>query len=102
MDPQLDRYVADAILGIDTLWGGDVMNPSGTGRFIADSWFSDEPLPSAYSHETAARVRAAGGVGAKQPDRDAIKAYLSAVDVSDAITRLASEAKAIRGPRGAY
>ena len=31
--------VADAILGIDTLWGGDVMNPSGTGRFIADSWF---------------------------------------------------------------
>ena len=24
--------VADAILGIDTLWGGDVMNPSGTGR----------------------------------------------------------------------
>jgi hypothetical protein len=23
----LDRFVADAILGIDTLWGGDVMNP---------------------------------------------------------------------------
>ena len=30
---------------IDTVWGGDVMNPSGTGRFIADSWFSDEQLP---------------------------------------------------------
>jgi hypothetical protein len=25
------------------------MCPSGTGRFIADSWFSDEPLPIAYT-----------------------------------------------------
>jgi hypothetical protein len=38
----LGRFVADAVLGIDALWGGDVMCPSGTGRFIADSWFSDE------------------------------------------------------------
>src|SRR5262245_61635193 len=99
MDPQLDRYVADAILGIDTLWAGAVMNPSGPGRFIAGSWFSDEGLPPAYSHETAARVRASGGVGAKQPDRAAIHSYLSAVDVNEAITKLAAEAKAIRGPR---
>jgi hypothetical protein len=42
-------YVADAVLGIDTLWGGDVLCSSGTGRFIADSWFSDEPLPAAYT-----------------------------------------------------
>jgi hypothetical protein len=51
----IGRFVADAVLGIDTLWGGDVMCPSGTGRFIADSWFSDEPLPPAYSavaHQT--------------------------------------------------
>src|SRR5208282_1769356 len=41
----IGQFVADAVLGIDTLWGGDVMCPSGTGRFIADSWFSDEPLP---------------------------------------------------------
>jgi len=45
----IGRFVADAVLGIDTLWGGDVMCPSGTGRFIADSWFSDEPLPAAYT-----------------------------------------------------
>ncbi len=45
MSLTLDRALAEAILGIDTLWGGDVMNPSGTGRFIADSWFSDEKLP---------------------------------------------------------
>ena len=31
----LGRFVADAVVGIDTLWGGDVMCPSGTGRFIA-------------------------------------------------------------------
>ena len=58
---QVGRYVADAVLGIDTLWGGDVMCPSGTGRFIADSWFSDEPLPAAYTTPTAARMRETGG-----------------------------------------
>ena len=59
------RYCADAVLGIDTLWGGDVMCPSGTGRFIADSWFSDDPLPLAYTAASAARVRESGGVGGK-------------------------------------
>ena len=63
---QAGKYVADAILGIDTLWGGDVMCPSGTGRFIADSWFSDEPLPAAYTHPSAAKVRESGGVGGKK------------------------------------
>ena len=52
----LARTVSTAILGIDTLWGGDVLDPSGTGRFIADSWFSDEPLPEAYTHPAAARL----------------------------------------------
>ncbi len=77
-----NELVGNAILGIDTLWGGDVMCASGTGRFIADSWFSDEPLPAAYTHPTAARVRASGGVAAKEPDRAAIDAYLAAVDVA--------------------
>ena len=54
---QVGKYVADAVLGIDTLWGGDVMCASGTGRFIADSWFSDEKLPAAYTLASAARVR---------------------------------------------
>ena len=74
MSARFDALVADAVLGIDTLWGGDVMNPSGTGRFIADSWFSDAPLPPAYTHPTAAKVRATGGVSAKTPDRAAIAA----------------------------
>ena len=94
--------VADAILGIDTLWGGDVMNPSGTGRFIADSWFSDEPLPRAYTHATAARLRETGGVTAKLPDLAAIDAYLAAVDVPGAIAAMAEEAKTGGRIRRAY
>ena len=93
---------ANAILGIDTLWGGDVMCPSGTGRFIADSWFSGEPLPPAYTHPTAARVRESGGVSAKVPDRQAIDAYLAAVDVAGAISGLKTEAAATPGLRGEY
>jgi hypothetical protein len=98
----LDRLTATAILGIDTLWGGDVMNPSGTGRFIADSWFSDVPLPEAYTHEAAKRVRASGGVTGKQPDKAMIDAYLAAVDVKGAIDGMAAEGKEAGGLRGAY
>jgi hypothetical protein len=88
-----DRFIdlaGNAILGIDTLWGGDVMCASGTGRFIADSWFSDEPLPAAYTHPAAAAVRASGGVSAEAPDRAAIERYLAAVDVRGAIADLAA------------
>jgi hypothetical protein len=99
---RLDRLLADSILGVDTLWGGDVMCPSGTGRFIADSWFSDEPPTLAYTHEAAARVRWTGGVGAAPPDRAAISAYLAAVDVRGALRGLAEESRAIPGLRGAY
>src|SRR5438477_359707 len=98
----LNHIVADAIIGMDTLWGGDVMDPSGTGRFIADSWFSDEPLPPAYTHPTAERVRKAGGVSAKQPDIQAIDAYLGAVDVRGAIAGARAEAQRLGGLRGAY
>jgi hypothetical protein len=94
--------IADAILGIDTLWGGDVMNPSGTGRFIADSWFSDEPLPAAYRDPAAARLRETGGVTAKEPDHAAVDAYLAAVDVRGAIAAVAAESKGGGRVRRAY
>ncbi|MGD0580674.1 MAG: hypothetical protein ABSC08_17315, partial [Bryobacteraceae bacterium] len=61
MSGHLQELIGNSVLGIDTLWGGDVMCASGTGRFIADSWFSDEPLPQAYTHPTAAPVRESGG-----------------------------------------
>lgn len=101
MDP-LASSTATAILGIDTLWGGDVMNPSGTGRFIADSWFSDEPLPEAYTHPAAKTLRESGGVAAKQPDRPAIDAYLRAIDVKGAIDAMSAGGRKVGGLRGGY
>lgn len=95
------EIVGTAILGIDTLWGGDVMCASGTGRFIADSWFSGEPLPLAYTHPMAARIRESGGVSAKTPDRAAIDAYLKEVDVPGAI-RSMLPASGATGLRAAY
>jgi hypothetical protein len=102
MSGRFEELVGNAILGMDTLWGGDVLCASGTGRFIADSWFSDEPLPLAYTHPVAARVRASGGVSAKTPDRKAIQEYLAAVDILPFIRALNVEAAGMGGPRGAY
>ncbi len=96
------RYCADAVLGIDTLWGGDVMCPSGTGRFIADSWFGDDPLPLAYSAPSAARVRESGGVGARPVDCEAVEVYLKDIDVAAAIAGLKREAAKLGGLRGKY
>ena len=99
---QLDMSIADAILGIDTLWGGDVMCASGTGRFIADSWFSDEPLPAAYTHPAAARLRQSGGVAAKTIDREAIEAYIRDVNIPGAIATVRKEAARCGELRRAY
>ncbi|HET9693063.1 MAG TPA: hypothetical protein VFP48_01670 [Steroidobacteraceae bacterium] len=101
-EPALAHALATAIVGIDTLWGGDVMSPSGTGRFIADSWFSDEPLPRAYRHPAATALRRSGGVGAAKIDRAAADAYLDAIDVVDAIVDVRVAAATIGGLRGAY
>jgi hypothetical protein len=98
----LDRLIADAVIGIDTLWGGDVMHPSGTGRFIADSWFSGAPLPPAYTHPAALPMRETGGVGAKKPDRNAIEAYLAAVNVRGAIQKMADQIKSLPRRRRSY
>ncbi len=99
---QVGKYVADAVLGIDTLWGGDVMCPSGTGRFIADSWYADEPLPHAYTAASAARLRDTGGVGGKEVDRDAVEKYLGEVDLPKAIAGVRKEGDSIGGLRGQY
>jgi hypothetical protein len=102
MSERYKELLGNAILGIDTLWGGDVMCPSGIGRFIADSWFSDEPLPRAYTDSTAARVRASGGVSSKACDHEAIQAYLSAVDIPASIQGLQEEAIEFGADRCAY
>ncbi len=98
----LDHHVAQAVIGIDTLWGGDVLNPSGTGRFIADSWFSDESLPLAYVHPAAARLRETGGVTAKEPEKSSVDSYLAEVGVKASIGVVSAEGRKIGGLRGAY
>ncbi len=99
---QLGKFTADAILALDTLWGGDVMCPSGTGRFIADSWFSDEPLPRAYTLPTAARIRSFGGITSKTLDREAVEQYLREIDIPAALAGLRKEAQKIGDLRGPY
>jgi hypothetical protein len=99
---QLDKNVADAVLGIDTLWGGDVMCPSGTGRFIADSWFSDEPLPAAYAHPAAGHLRQFGGVTGRDIDRNIVETYLNEVNLPLAISGIRINGEQIGGLRGQY
>ena len=102
MSAQYEELIGNAILGIDTIWGGDVMCASGTGRFIADSWFSDAPLPRAYTVAEAANVRQSGGVSAKTPDVAAIDAYLAQVDIPLAIAGMKIVAEGFGGLRGEY
>src|SRR5664279_5534991 len=102
MSAQFEELIGNAILGLDTIWGGDVMCASGTGRFIADSWFSDAPLPRAYTVAEAAPVRESGGVSAKVPDSAAIDAYLAQVDIPGAIAGMRSAAAGFGGLRGEY
>jgi hypothetical protein len=99
---QAEKYVAEAVLGVDTLWGGDVMCPSGAGRFIADSWFSDEPLPTAYTHPSAAHLRRCGGVSGKNLDRQALEQYLREVNLPKAIGGIREEAGKLGGLRQPY
>ena len=99
---QSASYIADAVLGIDTLWGGDVMCASGTGRFIADSWFSDEPLPAAYTHPAAARLRQSGGVSGTTIDREALEFYLRDINLPKAIAGLRHEAADMPALRKSY
>ncbi|MGC2614639.1 MAG: hypothetical protein WA354_11455 [Terracidiphilus sp.] len=99
---QLDHFVAEAVLGVDTLWGGDVMCASGTGRFIADSWFSDEPLPRAYTHKAAHHLRQAGGVSGKGLDPDIIDSYLGDLNLPAAIAGIRAESLSTDPLRRAY
>jgi hypothetical protein len=97
-----ETTVAEAIIGIDTLFGGDVNNPSGMGRFIADCYFSGKPLPAAYHHHHAARLRETGGVAGRSVDREAAQGYLRAFDLRGRIQGLRSEARAMEPLRRAY
>src|SRR5512139_3964107 len=97
-----ERALAEAIIGVDTLFGGDVNNPSGMGRFIADCWFSGKPLPAAYHDPLAARLRESGGVAAKAPDKATCLAYLAAHDLRGRVQDIAREARGMAPLRREY
>src|SRR5208282_4881573 len=78
------------------------MCASGTGRFIADSWFSDEALPASYTVQAAARIRESGGVASKNVDRKAIEEYLRQIDIPGAIKGIRPEGEKTKGLRGRY
>ena len=98
----IDQLIANSIIGVDTLWGGDVMCPSGTGRFIADSWFSDEPLPIAYTTPAAAKLREVGGVTCKDCNKAMFDEYLRESGIAGTISELYESAHNQTGLRGAY
>jgi hypothetical protein len=96
MDTRLDGYeqsVAEAIIAVDTLWGGDVNCRSGLGRVVADGYFSGKELPAAYHGPEAESLRKSGGVSAKQPDRDTIRAYLAKTRPAERIGEMESHAR---------
>jgi hypothetical protein len=97
-----ERAVAEAIIGVDTLFGGDVNNPSGMGRFIADCYFSGKPLPAAYHDPLAAKLRESGGVGAKAPDKATCLAYLAAHDLRGHLQDIRREAAGMDPLRREY
>jgi hypothetical protein len=99
---KIDELIATAIIGIDTLWGGDVMHPSGTGRFIADCWFSDEPLPLAYTHPSATALRQNGGGSASQLDLNSIDAYLQVVNIPETLEEMRESISSLPLPRKKY
>ena len=99
---RVGKLVADAVIGVDTLWGGDVMCASGTGRFIADSWYSDEALPMAYTVASAEKIRKAGGVTSKELERAVVEEYVKQIDIPGAIKEIRAEANKNHELRKAY
>jgi hypothetical protein len=53
-------------------------------------------LPLAYTHPAAARVRKSGGASAKLPHREAIEAYLRAVDIPAALEACGAKRRILR------
>lgn len=82
-DQELARSMGGLMLALDTLWGGDVLNPKGSGRMIADTWFSSFPLPDSYKHPLAIDMRKAGGVLSGRIPEDALNRYLHDVGIDE-------------------
>jgi predicted nucleic acid-binding protein len=59
---KFDADLATFLLGVDSLFGGDVMHESGTKHVIADTWTSGYPAPQIYHDPMAQVLREKDGV----------------------------------------
>ncbi len=59
---ELETNLATLLIGVDTLFSGDVLHPSGTKHFIADTWISGMKPPEIYDDEYSKAFRESGGV----------------------------------------
>ncbi len=85
-----EEHLASAIIGVDTLWGGDVTSPSGMGRFIADCYFSGKPLPGLHGSDAAKALRSFGGVTSDQEGvRDAARRFMDEARVQEHMAAVA-------------
>ncbi len=72
-----EYHLGTLVLGVDTLWGGNVSSPSGLDHFIADNWISGAPFPEVMNDPFAATLRADGaGVLTKKDQGDAVSAFV--------------------------
>ena len=73
----LEYNLGTLVLGVDTLWGGNVASPSGVDHFIADYWISGAPFPAVMNDPFAAALRADGaGVLTKKDQTDAVRTFI--------------------------
>jgi hypothetical protein len=101
-DEDIGAVLAKAVIGIDTLWGGDIRAPSGVDRIFADSWLSDQPLPLDLNSGAAIAVRSAGGAYADPVDVPAIDRFLADVDLSGTLAELKARTSETTGGRRGY
>ena len=74
----------------------------GRGRFIADSWFSDEPLPPAYTTQPRRGFANRAASRPSRPTGRRSKPYLERVDILGAIAGFRAEDRKPQRLRGSY
>lgn len=92
--------LATAIIGVDTLWGGNVENRSGAGRVIADSNFSGFDLPPCYFDPTAVllRSKSEGVLGTIVGNQDILR-FLRDHNIMEAIASVRSHGTRMLGKK---
>ncbi len=54
---EVEKKLSTLLIGVDTLYEGDIASDDQADRNVADAWFSDEPLPDIYFDEFSKEAR---------------------------------------------